>query len=307
MYAKRGIPDDRIAATIHRYIEVKKDKRVLDTIQEASSAMKTLVEPPKCLELPMPHLFYEAKYKNQHNIGGDEKEDSDFDADTVNTSKTAAALLNQVILALKSALPKFHGIKHEISSSSTPSPSPLPSQLISTFDRNIDSLILTLLGISVPIRMISPRVLRTAALAPSSFSSSALELLKNVLKVTIDVGNGKTIQRDFTLQQYYSILNIYSESPEVAAVLKEHSADFLEPATCLEDLQNGALGLSFAVHPTVSYVLQLKSIIARGDDPDKGNINSRQGQYHDFFFVGDYLMYCLMLILFFSDNGYLCS
>lgn len=281
IYAKRGIPDDRIAATIHRYIEVKKDKRVLDTIQEASSAMKTLVEPPKCIELPMLHLFSEATLKNQYNggdVGVDEKEDSDLNGDTVNTAKTAAALLNQVILALKSALPKCHGIKHEISSASTHSQSPLPSQLVSTFDRCIDSSILTHLGISVPIRMISPRILRTAALAPCSLSSSAVELLKNALKVTIDVHNGQTIQRDFTLQQYYCLLNIFSDSHEVAAVLKEHSVDFLEAATCVEDLQNGALGLSFAVHPTVSYVLQLKSIIAKSDEPNKGNIVEHHSQ-----------------------------
>ena len=52
IYAAKGIPDDRVAATIHRYLEVKKDMKVMEIIQAAAGAMGTLLDLPTILELP---------------------------------------------------------------------------------------------------------------------------------------------------------------------------------------------------------------------------------------------------------------
>ena len=267
IYAKRGIPDDRVAATIHRYIEVKKDQRVLDAIQEASSAMNSLVEPPKCLELPIQFLSSEVE-RNNSNMGEDVEEGSS--SDLVNTPKTAATLLNQVIQALQSAVPYAQETEEKVISNSAHHPSHPLSPLRSAFERSIDPMVLAHLDISVPIRLMSPSMLGTAAFAPCCLSTSSVEELKNALHVTIDIDDGQTITRKFSLQQYYSLLEIFRESPEVTAVLAERCEGISKSAKSLEDLQNGALELVFAVHPTVSYVLQLKSIIAKSNETDRG-------------------------------------
>ena len=146
--------------------------------------------------------------------------------------------------------------------------SPL-SVLKSTSTSGIDSAVKEMYGLHVPIRIMSPHLLGTATFAPLCLSNSSIDILQNVLNVTIDVGDGKKITREFTLQQYYTLLNLHSSSEEVAAVLAAHSTA-TSTVSNLESLQNGALGLCIAVHPTVVYVLQLRSMISSSTDDDKG-------------------------------------
>ena len=248
IYTRRGIPDDRVAATIHKYLEMKKDKKVYDALEKAANAMPTLLEPPKTLELPESSCD-----SNDKSVG-----------DAVNTAKTASILLDQVIRAIYLAFPyllhKFDGDDDK---------SPL-SILKAAIEKGVDSGVKQQLGLTIPIRIMSPSLLGTASFAPTCLSSSSIDVLENVLSVSIDLGNGKKISRRFSLLQYHTLLNLHRDSDEVMAVLKAHSTpDVL--LKDLEDLQNGALGLCFAVHPTVAYILQLKTIIAKCDDESRGD------------------------------------
>ena len=247
IYSKRGIPDDRVAATIHRYLEIKKDKNVLEVIEKAAGAMKSLLEPPNAIELAIP-----CSHHTDKSAG-----------DLVNTAQTTATLLDQVILATYTAFP-------HLSSTTVPVHSETSISTLKEFlDNGVDSQIEKTFGISVPIRIMSPSLLGTAAFAPHCFSDQSIEKLVNALNVSIDIGDGMKITRRFSLQQYYALLNLYSESQEVVGVLTKYSTG--RSAVCtLEDLQNGALGLCMVVHPTITYVLQLKSIVKINDDDIKG-------------------------------------
>jgi hypothetical protein len=248
IYTRRGIPDDRVAATIHKYLEMKKDKKVYDAIEKAANAMPTLLEPPKALELP------EASYdSNDKSIG-----------DAVNTAKTAAILLDQVIRAIYLAFPY---LLHKADGDDDKSPLTI---LKATVEKGVDSGVKKLLGLTIPIRIMSPSLLGTAAFAPTCLSSSSIDVLENVLSASIDLGNGKNISRKFSLLQYHTLLNLYRDSDEVMAILTMHSTPEVILKD-LEDLQNGALGLCFAVHPTIAYVLQLKTVIAKCEDESRGN------------------------------------
>ena len=248
IYTRRGIPDDRVAATIHKYLEMKKDKKVYDAIEKAANAMSTLLEPPKALELPEP--IYDS---NDKSIG-----------DNVSTAKTAAILLDQVIRGIYLAFPYLSQ-----SDSGNDEKSPL-TMLKALVQKGVDSQVKELLGLTVPIRVMSPSLLGTAAFAPTCLSSSSIDVLENVLNVSIEFGNGKKTTRRFSLLQYHTLLNLYRDSEEIMAVLRLHSTPEVAVRD-LEDLQNGALGLCFAVHPTVAYVLQLKSVIAKCEDEGRGN------------------------------------
>jgi hypothetical protein len=249
IYSKRGIPDDRVAATIHRYLEIKKDPKVLEIIEKAAGAMKSLIEPPNTLELAIP-----CSHHTDKSAG-----------DVINTAKTTATLLDQVILATYAAFPHLSSadmMVDSISSSST---------LKAFLDNGVDSEIKKTLGISVPIRIMSPSLLGTAAFAPQCFSDQSIEKLVNAMNVSIDIGDGEKTVRRFTLQQYYTLLNLFNESEEVLAVFAKHSTE--QPSVrSLEELQNGALGLCMVVHPTIAYVLQLKSIVKKNEDETKGRM-----------------------------------
>lgn len=246
IYTKRGIPDDRVAATIHRYLEVKKDKRVLEVIEKAAGAMSTLIDPPSVLELAASEC-----HRTDRNI-----------SDIVNTPKTAALLLDQVIRGIQSAFP------HLLMDLADSDDSPL-SVLKSTSTSGVDSAVKELYGVHVPIRIMSPHLLGTATFAPLCLSNFSIDVLQNALNVTIDVGDGERITREFTLQQYYTLLHLHSRSEEVAAVLAAHSTA-TSTLSDLESLQNGALGLCIAVHPTVVYILQLRAMISSSTDNDRG-------------------------------------
>ena len=247
IYSKRGIPDDRVAATIHRYLEIKKDKDVLEVIEKAAGAMKSLVEPPNAIELAIP-----CSHHTDKSAG-----------DVVNTAQTTATLLDQVISATYAAFPHLSStavLNHSETSIST---------LKAFLDNGVDSQIEKTFGIIVPIRIMSPSLLGTAAFAPHCFSDQSIEKLVNALNVSIDIGDGVKTTRRFSLQQYYALLNLYSESQEVVDIFAKYSTG--RSAVCnLEDLQNGALGLCMVVHPTITYVLQLKSIVKINDDEIKG-------------------------------------
>lgn len=249
IYTRRGIPDDRVAATIHKYLEMKKDKKVFDAIEKAANAMPTLLEPPKALELPEPS--YDS---NDKSIG-----------DAVNTAKTAAILLDQVIRAIYLAFPY---LSHKADGVDDKSPLTV---LKATIENGVDCEVKKLLGLTIPIRIMSPSLLGTAAFAPTCLSSSSIDVLENVLTVLIDLGNGKNVSRKFSLLQYHTLLNLHRDADDVMAVLKMHSTPEVVLQD-LEDLQNGALGLCFAVHPTVAYILQLKTVIAKCEDEIKGDI-----------------------------------
>ena len=247
IYSKRGIPDDRVAATIHRYLEIKKDPNVLDVIEKAARAMKSLIEPPNALELAIP-----CSHHTDKSAG-----------DVVNTAKTTATLLDQVIEATYAAFPHLSSNDMLVDSETS------SSTLKAFLDNGVDFQIEKALGISVPIRMMSPSLLGTAAFAPHCFSDQSIEKLVNALNVSIDIGDGVKITRRFSLQQYYALLNLFGESEEVLAILTKYSTESAAVRN-LEDLQNGALGLCMVVHPTIAYVLQLKSIVKMNDDETKG-------------------------------------
>ena len=246
------------------------------------------------------------------------------DTDAVNSASTTAMLLDQVIRAIHAAFPhlnphtnshtdvkevgevgeanenNINNEKHDFQSEkdreevAPSSTDPVPSSisvLKSTADSGIDRTVMDHLRIPVPIRIMSPTTLGTAAFAPYCLSNSSLEQLKNALHVDITVNNSENgeisrISRDFSLLQYYALLNLYSDSPEVLAVIKQHSPAIKDRSTeeysstglssteysrGLEELQNGATGLSLSVHPTVAYVLQLKSIIMRDENAIQGD------------------------------------
>ena len=347
IYARRGIPDDRVAATIHRYLEVKKDQKVLSAIQEASAAMNVLIEPSNSIELPEPfnssstvikyleeHSKTDAKEYSSKNSGEHSTEHSSEHAaehssdyteqikrDIINTPQTAATLLRQVKQGIERCFPHLKKIKNdennvgeECTSSSLPSSSSSSSSdvLENTINNCSDKKILTHLGINVPIRILSPGMFGNIYLSSLCLSDSSIEFLKNVLCVKIELESGKIINRDFNLQQYYTLLNLYGESIEVKNVISEYaksrsehssvhsldnsqehsSVNFIENSSAdysqecsesskecseeysdnigLEELQCGALGLSLSVHPTVAYVLLLKSIISKSTDKNKG-------------------------------------
>ena len=94
---------------------------------------------------------------------------------------------------------------------------------------------------------------------------------KNIEVQTLRYQAKKETVRRFTLQQYYTLLNLFSESEEVLAVFGKYSTE--QSSVCsLEELQNGALGLCTVVHPTIAYVLQLKSIVKKNDDEIEGRM-----------------------------------
>ena len=346
IYARRGIPDDRVAATIHRYLEVKKDQKVLSAIQEASAAMNVLIEPSNSIELPEPFnssstvikyleehsktesIENSSEHSTEHSSEHAAEHSSDYTEqikrDIINTPQTAATLLRQVIQGIERCFPHLKKIKNdennvgeECTSSSLPSSSSSSSSdvLENTINNCSDKTILTHLGINVPIRILSPGMFGNIYLSSLCLSDSSIEFLKNVLCVKIELEDGKIIYRNFNLQQYYTLLNLYGESVEVKNVITEyaksraehssvHSSDnsqehSLDHSTnhasvnsvkkssadnskeCseeysdnigLEELQCGALGLSLSVHPTVAYVLLLKSIISKSTDKNKGSL-----------------------------------
>jgi hypothetical protein len=239
IYTKSGIPDDRVAATIHKYLEVNKDKKVLEAIQNAAGGVNTLIEPPKALELP---LF------NAGNSGIDEGND------ILNTPQTAAALLENVINALHAAFPSL--LEGDNSADIT---EPIFSE--SGLGSRLDTQVWEYLGICIPIRIYSPGDLGTTRMAPLCLSKKAVELLRNSLQVDIEVTGGEKIMHQFNLQQYYALLEMFGNSTEVSTVFKNHSRIALKIPD-LEQLQNGSLGLSMTVNPTVAYILQLRAVIA---------------------------------------------
>jgi hypothetical protein len=249
IYTKSGIPDDRVAATIHKYLEVNKDKKVLEAIQNAAGGVNTLIEPPKALELPL---------YNAGNSGIDSNEGNDI----LNTPQTAAALLGNVINALHAAFPNIlKGDNTDI----------IESIFIeSGLGNRLDTQVWKYLGICIPIRIFSPGDLGTTHMAPLCLSKKAVDLLRNSLQVDIEVSGGEKIMHQFNLQQYYALLEMFGNSAEVCEVLSKHCPLRLKIPD-LEQLQNGSLGLSMTVNPTVAYILQLRAVMAAhaGSDEEK--------------------------------------
>jgi tetratricopeptide (TPR) repeat protein len=54
VYARQGISDDRVAASMHLFLEVEKDKDVLNAIQEETDVIPRILSSPAVVELPPP-------------------------------------------------------------------------------------------------------------------------------------------------------------------------------------------------------------------------------------------------------------
>lgn len=276
--------------------------KVLEAIQEAAGAVSTLITSPSSLELPS--LL--SNTDNSHNNDDDTAIHQD---DLVNTPAVAAILLDQVIQAIRMAFPQFPQTDSYLEKSISDSNNTTCSNINDGSDNNnntvnnnngssntegslqsalksgIDQSMWNHLGILVPLRMFNPTVFGTATLAPLCLSSIALEALKDVLLVIIQLPSGESNQCRFSLLQYYALLDLYGESKEVKEVLTKHSnisnthSEQVKPdINSIEQLQNGALSLSITVHPTVAYVLQLRSIITASSENKEDGINLNENE-----------------------------
>ena len=275
IYTSKGIPDDRVAATIHRYLEVKKDMKVMEVIQAATGAMGTLLDFPSVLELPGTTL-------------------ATNDNDVISSAIAAAMLLDQVIDALELAF---------VHDNSGADKSPLQSLLCADLDEEICTHIK---GVMIPVRMFPPGFLASTALAPVCLSADSIAALRTALTITVcreraggpvslmsNTLSSKKKQSDpqqqlqpgqrddrsvdrvtiasdrvtltktevrFSLLQYYTMLDLFGKSTEVQRVLADHGLPLTNKRygrDGLTQLRNGALGLSVTVHPTVAFVSQL--------------------------------------------------
>ena len=269
IYTSKGIPDDRVAATIHRYLEVKKDMKVMEVIQAATGAMGTLLDLPSILELPSTTLAIN-------------------DNEVISSATAAAMLLDQVMDALELAFVLVHD-----HSGTDKDKSPLQSLLCADFDEQICT---HMEGVMIPVRMFSPGSLASTVLAPVCLSADSIDALRTALTITVcreragglvllmtnalsskkkgtdskQVVDRETKARDqstltttevrFTLPQYYTMLDLFGSSAEVQRVFADHGLPLTNKRygrDGLTQLRNGALGLSVTVHPTVAFVSQL--------------------------------------------------
>ena len=188
LYALHGISADRVASSMHHYIETRRDPAVLQAIRASQQALAGVVEGEAVVELP----------------------DGDF-----NTAATAALLLSQVLHALCA-----------FSAAATcilPGASPRGGTGSRYWSRKYgcDEAVLAKLGVHVGRRAFQAVDLNH--LVPAGAETCTALLLRAIAGCikALEVSTSPTAVR-FTVQQYVSLLGIHAESPEVRAALMAH-------------------------------------------------------------------------------------
>ncbi len=54
VYAKQRIPDDRVASSMHLFLEIDKDEDVLKSVRNEADNIKRILNAPQILEMPTP-------------------------------------------------------------------------------------------------------------------------------------------------------------------------------------------------------------------------------------------------------------
>jgi len=279
MYNLRQVAADRVAASMHHYIEVKKDEVVMSAIRRETMAFAELVEPPAVVELPS----------------------SNEDVDLA-SADVAAKLVSQVLNALSTV------------ANCSSKAAATSKYWVQKY--GMDTAVWEALGIEVPRKQFSPSdiaPLLTAAStsasasassssSPSSSSSSSpaattpallrklLQALDGALKVSVGSTSAPSLV-SFSVQQYHALLRLHSSSPQVLAVLTEHLPEKLKGGDAcplgmtLLDVYQVALychhgdgpwaGLGLGVSPLLSMTQQLECALNASPGDVKGGDKSR--------------------------------
>jgi len=149
IYAKNGVTDEQIAATIHQYIEKEQDNELITEIQSSDMSLQRLLNEQTAIEIPIVNL---------------------------SVDELTAKLVAQV---LTSVLKCFDGLV-------IPSDNVESNKLIEELFFSIDYDIYDKLSVYVPMRSISPFEFNYQAISNKCLSNESIDDLINSLTVTID-------------------------------------------------------------------------------------------------------------------------
>lgn len=259
VYASKNIPEDRVAASMHLFLEIRKDHVVLDSIRREAANVNAMISPPSVLSMVEAIKLTSSEVENYHNLrksygisGEEHKEVSDkdawvlgdFDASSrelnLNTPGVAAYLMKRVLMAIRTMYDCFD--EASLPSSWAQKYGSKSAGDVSVREYAFSPHDILLLRVRDEVG----QALKTSLASTNSnkkgdkfgMPASAIDALVSCLSVPRpDTGQGAV---SVTVLQYFALLDTFGESPVVERALET----CFKMETGPEDVAEGGLRLS---------------------------------------------------------------
>ena len=246
LFDLRGIGDDRVASSIHQFVDVDQDAEFIENIRETAGLVGQMVRCPAIVDLTPGATA--SGIDGQVPVSSTAKRCCAQSVD-ISSPEVAAMLLDKVLVSCKEfLLLGGDGVVGEL-----------------------DAEVFEQLRLRISTRMVLPSELERNAKAAGGTSSLSDDVLRALLgALTLSLPScahgshkGGVVTVDVSVQQYYSLLAVHNGSAPVVGVLQRHF-----PGMGLVDtraLQALCVRGGVAAHP----LLALHSKLQGGDEHEK--------------------------------------